>query len=100
MLCSATFSVSNPSRTASEHLKRGAFPNFAVPLATASLPAAAATRPAHARAPPRLAVLPATAPLGPRPLLPLDQQPAPLGPCVLPALLRLTAAALATVAGR
>ena len=43
MLCSATFSASNPSRTASEHLKRGAFPNFAVPLATASLPAAAAT---------------------------------------------------------
>ena len=42
MLCSATFSASNPSRTASEHLKRGAFPNFAVPLATASLPATAA----------------------------------------------------------
>ena len=61
---------------------------------------AAATRPAHARAPPRLAVLPATAPLGPRPLLPLDQLPAPLGPCVLPALLLLTAATLATVAAR
>ena len=43
MLCSATFSASNPSQTASKHLKCGAFPNFAVPLATASLPAAAAT---------------------------------------------------------
>ncbi|KAJ7570520.1 hypothetical protein O6H91_01G124000 [Diphasiastrum complanatum] len=27
-LCSATFSASNPSRTASEHLKRGTCPNF------------------------------------------------------------------------
>ncbi|KAG2566671.1 hypothetical protein PVAP13_7NG177717 [Panicum virgatum] len=35
---------------------------------------AAATRPAHARAPPRLAVLLATAPLGPRPLLQSTQQ--------------------------
>ena len=61
---------------------------------------AAATRPAHTRAPPCLAVLPATAPLGPRTLLPLDQLPAPLGPCVLPTLLRLTAAALATVVAR
>ncbi|XP_062225282.1 uncharacterized protein LOC133923970 [Phragmites australis] len=34
-LCSATFSASNPSRTASEHLKRGACPNFAAPLAAA-----------------------------------------------------------------
>jgi hypothetical protein len=37
-LCAATFSASNPSRTASEHLKRGACPNFAAPLATASPP--------------------------------------------------------------
>ncbi|KAK3145178.1 hypothetical protein QOZ80_4AG0324630 [Eleusine coracana subsp. coracana] len=35
VLCAATFSASNPSRTASEHLKRGACPNFAAPLATA-----------------------------------------------------------------
>nr|ARE68227.1 hypothetical protein [Hordeum vulgare] len=28
-LCAATFSASNPSRTATEHLKRGACPNFA-----------------------------------------------------------------------
>ncbi|TVU13326.1 hypothetical protein EJB05_40375, partial [Eragrostis curvula] len=33
VLCAATFSASNPSRTASEHLKRGACPNFAAPLA-------------------------------------------------------------------
>ncbi|KAL6851496.1 hypothetical protein ACP4OV_020429 [Aristida adscensionis] len=38
VLCAATFSASNPSRTASEHLKRGACPNFAAPLATASPP--------------------------------------------------------------
>nr|CAB3477496.1 unnamed protein product [Digitaria exilis] len=31
VLCSATFSASNPSRTASEHLKRGACPNFSSP---------------------------------------------------------------------
>ncbi|KAG8063984.1 hypothetical protein GUJ93_ZPchr0004g38526 [Zizania palustris] len=31
VLCAATFSASNPSRTASEHLKRGACPNFAAP---------------------------------------------------------------------
>uniref|UniRef100_A0A0D9W2V8 DUF7963 domain-containing protein n=1 Tax=Leersia perrieri TaxID=77586 RepID=A0A0D9W2V8_9ORYZ len=31
LLCAATFSASNPSRTASEHLKRGACPNFAAP---------------------------------------------------------------------
>ncbi|GJN20982.1 hypothetical protein PR202_gb08426 [Eleusine coracana subsp. coracana] len=30
-LCSAVFSASNPSRTASEHLKRGTCPNFSVP---------------------------------------------------------------------
>jgi len=30
-LCSAVFSASNPSRTASEHLKRGTCPNFAAP---------------------------------------------------------------------
>ncbi|AQK69732.1 uncharacterized protein [Zea mays] len=30
-LCSAVFSASNPSRTASEHLKRGTCPNFASP---------------------------------------------------------------------
>lgn len=41
VLCAATFSASNPSRTASEHLKRGACPNFAAPLATA--PAAASS---------------------------------------------------------
>ncbi|CAN6270776.1 unnamed protein product [Urochloa humidicola] len=33
VLCAATFSASNPSRTASEHLKRGACPNFASPMA-------------------------------------------------------------------
>ncbi|CAN6275332.1 unnamed protein product [Urochloa humidicola] len=32
VLCAATFSASNPSRTASEHLKRGACPNFPSPL--------------------------------------------------------------------
>ncbi|KAK8448583.1 hypothetical protein SEVIR_7G053633v4 [Setaria viridis] len=37
-LCAATFSASNPSRTASEHLKRGACPNFASPLAPVSTP--------------------------------------------------------------
>ncbi|KAL5207634.1 hypothetical protein ABZP36_032069 [Zizania latifolia] len=31
-LCSAVFSASNPSRTASEHLKRGTCPNFSAPL--------------------------------------------------------------------
>ncbi|ONM18559.1 hypothetical protein ZEAMMB73_Zm00001d004164 [Zea mays] len=35
-LCAATFSASNPSRTASEHLKRGACPNFASPLAASA----------------------------------------------------------------
>ncbi|XP_003581091.3 uncharacterized protein LOC100837647 [Brachypodium distachyon] len=30
-LCASTFSASNPSRTATEHLKRGACPNFASP---------------------------------------------------------------------
>ncbi|KAJ1270317.1 hypothetical protein BS78_06G044800 [Paspalum vaginatum] len=39
-LCTATFSASNPSRTASEHLKRGACPNFASPMA-ASAPVSA-----------------------------------------------------------
>ncbi|KAL6842002.1 hypothetical protein ACP4OV_028202 [Aristida adscensionis] len=35
-LCSAVFSASNPSRTASEHLKRGTCPNFAAPPPGAS----------------------------------------------------------------
>ncbi|KAL5215965.1 hypothetical protein ABZP36_007366 [Zizania latifolia] len=35
VLCAATFSASNPSRTASEHLKRGACPNFAAPQGAA-----------------------------------------------------------------
>jgi hypothetical protein len=44
-LCAATFSASNPSRTASEHLKRGACPNFAAsPLA---LPPASTPPPPH-----------------------------------------------------
>ncbi|XP_042473980.1 uncharacterized protein LOC122056212 [Zingiber officinale] len=34
-LCYAMFSASNPSRTASEHLKRGACPNFASPSSAA-----------------------------------------------------------------
>ncbi|XP_068634259.1 uncharacterized protein [Aristolochia californica] len=40
-LCEATFSASNPSRTASEHLKRGTCPNFTSapkPLSTISPP--------------------------------------------------------------
>jgi hypothetical protein len=35
-LCAATFSASNPSRTASEHLKRGACHNFTSPLAASA----------------------------------------------------------------
>ncbi|CAO2041795.1 unnamed protein product [Urochloa humidicola] len=38
VLCAATFSASNPSRTASEHLKRGACPNFASPMAASPPP--------------------------------------------------------------
>ncbi|KAG6502203.1 uncharacterized protein LOC121998603 [Zingiber officinale] len=34
-LCSALFSASNPSRTASEHLKRGGCPNFSLPCSAA-----------------------------------------------------------------
>ncbi|KAG1355306.1 hypothetical protein COCNU_07G014180 [Cocos nucifera] len=35
-LCDAIFSASNPSRTASEHLKRGTCPNFTSPSSSAS----------------------------------------------------------------
>jgi hypothetical protein len=35
-LCDAVFSASNPSRTASEHLKRGSCPNFTMPPSTSS----------------------------------------------------------------
>ncbi|KAJ4800688.1 F5O11.10 isoform 2 [Rhynchospora pubera] len=35
-LCDAVFSASNPSRTASEHLKRGTCPNFSMPPSTSS----------------------------------------------------------------
>ncbi|KAL3645353.1 hypothetical protein CASFOL_010533 [Castilleja foliolosa] len=42
-LCDAVFSASNPSRTASEHLKRGTCPNFtAVPQPISSLPPSSA----------------------------------------------------------
>ncbi|KAL6175303.1 hypothetical protein ACLB2K_051944 [Fragaria x ananassa] len=40
LLCDAVFSVSNPSRTASEHLKRGTCPNFTFvlrPISSAAL---------------------------------------------------------------
>ncbi|XP_042405727.1 uncharacterized protein LOC121995993 isoform X2 [Zingiber officinale] len=39
-LCDTVFSASNPSRTASEHLKRGTCPNFASPSSSAALPLA------------------------------------------------------------
>ncbi|CAI9775717.1 unnamed protein product [Fraxinus pennsylvanica] len=40
-LCAAAFSASNPSRTASEHLKKGTCPNFAsVPIPISSAPSA------------------------------------------------------------
>ncbi|WOL13055.1 hypothetical protein Cni_G21824 [Canna indica] len=47
VLCSALFSGSNPSRTASEHLKRGGCPNFSSPssVAAPAVPAAAAVDP-------------------------------------------------------
>ncbi|KAJ3679865.1 hypothetical protein LUZ60_016143 [Juncus effusus] len=35
-LCDAVFSASNPSRTATEHLKRGTCPNFIMPPSTSS----------------------------------------------------------------
>ncbi|WOL18124.1 hypothetical protein Cni_G26917 [Canna indica] len=41
-LCSSLFSASNPSRTASEHLKRGACPNFSSPSAADPSPSLAA----------------------------------------------------------
>ncbi|XP_042441271.1 uncharacterized protein LOC122026602 [Zingiber officinale] len=45
-LCASLFSASNPSRTASEHLKRGACPNFFSPSSTAaSDPAASLAAP-------------------------------------------------------
>ncbi|CAL9079090.1 unnamed protein product [Musa textilis] len=47
-LCAALFSASNPSRTASEHLKRGACPNFSSPSSAGpapALPASAAVDP-------------------------------------------------------
>ncbi|XP_062218985.1 uncharacterized protein LOC133918891 [Phragmites australis] len=45
-LCSAVFSASNPSRTASEHLKRGTCPNFAAPLpSAAAAPGASGSQP-------------------------------------------------------
>ncbi|XP_072954831.1 uncharacterized protein [Typha angustifolia] len=37
-LCDAVFSASNPSRTASEHLKRGTCPNFASPSSSSPAP--------------------------------------------------------------
>nr|CAD1835541.1 unnamed protein product [Ananas comosus var. bracteatus] len=37
-LCDAVFSASNPSRTASEHLKRGSCPNFTSPSPSSSAP--------------------------------------------------------------
>uniref|UniRef100_A0A0D3FTH5 DUF7963 domain-containing protein n=1 Tax=Oryza barthii TaxID=65489 RepID=A0A0D3FTH5_9ORYZ len=43
VLCAATFSASNPSRTASEHLKRGACPNFAAQQGAAAQPHQAMT---------------------------------------------------------
>ncbi|URE16750.1 hypothetical protein MUK42_11854 [Musa troglodytarum] len=42
-LCAALFSASNPSRTASEHLKRGACPNFSSPSSATPTPSLAAT---------------------------------------------------------
>ncbi|XP_051114811.1 uncharacterized protein LOC127240280 isoform X3 [Andrographis paniculata] len=62
-LCDAVFSASNPSRTASEHLKRGTCPNFASapkpissappppPLSVASLPQTAGISPSSSRPP-------------------------------------------------
>ncbi|KAH8971437.1 hypothetical protein BDL97_02G142400 [Sphagnum fallax] len=49
-LCNAMFSASNPSRTASEHLKRGTCPNFngVVPKAIASRPGLKPTAPPSA----------------------------------------------------
>ncbi|CAA7391733.1 unnamed protein product [Spirodela intermedia] len=55
-LCNAIFSASNPSRTASEHLKRGTCPNFSSsPSSPAAVAAAAARSGAavHAATPPR-----------------------------------------------
>eukprot|EP01018_Ginkgo_biloba_P018251 Gb_26431 [translate_table: standard] len=47
-LCSALFSASNPSRTASEHLKRGTCPNFngAIPRPISSIPSSKPVNPA------------------------------------------------------
>ncbi|KAL8053659.1 hypothetical protein ABFS82_05G089300 [Erythranthe guttata] len=52
-LCDAVFSASNPSRTASEHLKRGTCPNFSSsPNPISSLPSSSAAATATATASP------------------------------------------------
>ncbi|KAL2516824.1 hypothetical protein Adt_13071 [Abeliophyllum distichum] len=51
-LCAAAFSASNPSRTASEHLKKGTCPNFAsVPMPISSVPSASVPSVSLAEAP-------------------------------------------------
>ncbi|CAA0842285.1 Unknown protein [Striga hermonthica] len=53
-LCDAVFSASNPSRTASEHLKRGTCPNFAaVPQPISSVPSPSAVSLSAASNPPQ-----------------------------------------------
>ncbi|KAL6646935.1 hypothetical protein ACP70R_015629 [Stipagrostis hirtigluma subsp. patula] len=53
-LCSAVFSASNPSRTASEHLKRGTCPNFAAPPpGSAPAPGASGSQPPLPQATPQ-----------------------------------------------
>ncbi|XP_062074124.1 uncharacterized protein LOC133778266 isoform X1 [Humulus lupulus] len=54
-LCDAVFSASNPSRTASEHLKRGTCPNFnsvAKPISSVSPSSATMVSPSSTTAPP------------------------------------------------
>ncbi|WOL19324.1 hypothetical protein Cni_G28122 [Canna indica] len=50
-LCDATFSASNPSRTASEHLKRGTCPNFSSSAAAAAALPCPSPRPISSIAP-------------------------------------------------
>nr|CAB3473451.1 unnamed protein product [Digitaria exilis] len=69
VLCSATFSASNPSRTASEHLKRGACPNFSSP------PPMPPASPSPFSAPPPPHQLQALAITGASPVLPIASLP-------------------------
>ncbi|PKU75331.1 uncharacterized protein LOC110116649 [Dendrobium catenatum] len=83
-LCEALFSASNPSRTASEHLKRGTCPNFtsAAAVAAASIGPSSAPTPISSLPPCRKR---SSLPLSESKLSPFSSSPPPLALPALPA---------------